>query len=51
MHIWIVLAAFALAAAAPFMGPPKGTDIAQYMDEMSDLDQTPDEADEDEHLL
>ena len=48
MHMLIVLAAFALCAVAPYMGPPKGTDMAQLMDEMNDLDQAPGEADEDD---
>ena len=46
MHIWIVLAAFALAAVTPFIGAPNRSDVAQMMDELDELEQA--SADEDE---
>ena len=47
MHIWIVLAAFALAAVTPYLGAPNRTDVAQMMDELSELEQaSADDADE-----
>lgn len=47
MHIWIVLAAFALAAVTPYIGTPTRSDVAQMMDEVSDLEQaSADEADD-----
>ena len=48
MHIWIVLAAFALAAVTPFIGAPNRNDVAQMMDELNELEQASAEADDDE---
>lgn len=51
MHMWIVLAAFALAAVTPFIGAPSRTDVAHMMDELNELEQaSKDEADEGEGL-
>ena len=51
MHIWIVLAAFALAAVTPFIGAPSRTDVAQMMDDLDELEQaSADEADDGEDL-
>jgi hypothetical protein len=47
MHIWIVLAAFALAAVTPFIGAPNRTDVAQMMDELNELEQASKDADDD----
>jgi hypothetical protein len=44
-----VLAAFALAAVTPYINAPTRSDVAQMMDDLSDLDQAADEADGDEH--
>lgn len=48
MHLWIVIAAFALAALAPYMSAPSRSDVAQMMDELSELEQVADDANEDE---
>lgn len=45
MHIWIVLAAFALAAVTPYLGVPSRTDVAQISEEVEELEQAADEAD------
>lgn len=49
MHIWIVLAALAFAAATPFLGVPSRDDAAQIMDETGTPDEAAKEADDDEH--
>ena len=51
MHIWIVLAAFALAAVTPFIGAPNRNDVAQMMDELNELEQASKDADEDERSV
>jgi hypothetical protein len=48
VHIWIVLAAFALAAVTPFISAPNRNDVAQMMDELNELEQASKDADEDE---
>ncbi len=51
MHMWIMLAAFALAAVTPFIGAPSRTDVAQMMDDLDELEQaSADEADDGEDL-
>lgn len=48
MHVWIVLAAFALAAATPFIGAPSRSDVAQMMDDLNELEQASKDADAEE---
>ena len=36
MHIWIVLAAFALCAVTPYLGAPSRSDVAEMMDELNE---------------
>jgi hypothetical protein len=48
MHVWIVLAAFALVAAAPYMGSPPRSDLTQIAEDWSDVEQGEDVDDIDE---
>ena len=47
MHLWIVLAALALAAVTPYLSAPTRYDVAQMMDDLNELAQASAEADED----
>lgn len=47
MHVWIVLAAFALAAVTPYISVPAGSDGGvQLTEDTGDLDQAIDEDEE-----
>ena len=46
MHILIVLAAFALAAVTPYMSAPTRSDTAQMADDLTELEQASDDADD-----
>lgn len=46
MHLWIILAALALAAVTPYIGAPSASDSTQISDDAGDLDQAADEDDE-----
>lgn len=51
MHMWIVLAALALAAVTPYISAPTRYDVAQRMDDLNDLDQAAPDGDEDERQV
>jgi hypothetical protein len=38
MHLWIVLAAFAFCAVTPYLSAPSRSDVAQMMQELSELE-------------